>query len=58
MLRRPIRLHKAAPTNTPGSAMTPRSNCHSAVLRMSSSPLTLTSEAMMVPEKTPFCMLR
>lgn len=57
MLRRPIRLHKNAPTKTPGSAITPRRSCHSAVLRMSSSPLTLTMDEMMVPEKTPFCAM-
>lgn len=57
VLRRPIRLHKNAPTKTPGSAITPRRSCHSAVLRMSSSPLTLTMDEMMVPEKTPFCAM-
>lgn len=47
----PSLLTSAAPSKTPGKAMAPNNNCHSAVrLRVWS----LTTEAMIVPEKMPF----
>ena len=50
VLRLPKGLQSAAPTNTPGSAIAPRSNCHSAVCLIS---LFLITLEMIVPEKTP-----
>lgn len=50
VLRLPSGLQSAAPTNTPGSAIAPRRSCHSAILSISASLITLE---MMVPEKTP-----
>lgn len=53
MFLRPTRSQRYAPRKTPGSAMEPRSSCHSAVLRRTSSPAEGTTLEMMVPEKTP-----
>lgn len=51
VLRRPSGLHRRAPMKTPGNAIVPRRSCHSAVLLISPSWITLD---IIVPEKTPF----
>lgn len=51
VLRRPSGLHRRAPMKTPGNAIVPRRSCHSAVLLISPSWITLD---IIVPENTPF----
>jgi hypothetical protein len=51
VLRLPSGLQRAAPTNTPGSAIVPKRSCHSAVFLISALLMTLE---IIVAEKTPF----